>query len=218
VKNEPGRRRLNDDDVPSSDTSLVMGLSLFIILLAFFIVMGSLSTYTPVKVGDAFDSINLAFSEIVISSEFHKQSMQNDGSGMGKGDSIKELGAGLRSILPNLNIQTDPRPDGGKTMFIRMKKDDFDTLSKTMIPLLIRILNEKDTAYAHGLTLVSYVRNPFDRKAKQSLTVLDRNAQKIIDQGLPKYKMSIRMERGNPAFMAFQFDFIPKQASMLGVN
>lgn len=208
-KEKQGRRQTNDDS-PSSDTSLVMSLSLFIILLAFFIVMGSLSTYSPVKVGDVFDSIDLAFSKIVVPSEYHRQSMQEGENGLGKGDSAEELDAGLRSILPNLNIQENPRPDGGKTMYVRMKKNEFDAVSQRMIPLLVRIMNEKDTSFAHSLSVISYVQNPLTAPARQSFAVLDRNVKKIIERGLPKYKVMARIETGNPAYMAFQFDMIPK--------
>ena len=202
----PGYKNKGNQEGQSSDSALLMGLSLFIILLAFFIVLNGMSQYAPGKVGEAFDSIDLTFSEIVVSSDFHKQSLQIGSEGMGEGDAIESLQGGLQSVLPNLNMQVDPQPDGGKIMSVRIKKDTFDRNAATMIPLFVRLLNEKDTQFNHTLIITSYVRDPLSANSRPSFTNLDKHLKTIIQKGLPKYKATLRIERGNPAYLMIQFN------------
>ena len=194
-----------------------MGLSLFIILLAFFIVLNGLSQFSVVKVDQAFDSLEMTFAQVVPPSdiEMKQSSMEDQGrEGAGKGNAIEDLQGVLKSILPNLNLQLNPNPDGGSVMAVRMEKAQFERLSSNLIPLFVRILNEKDSRSAYGLTITSYVRDPFDVSSVKSFEMIDQYVERMIEAGLPQYKLAMTVERGNPAYLLLTFHSLPKDSAL----
>lgn len=199
------------DHLISSDASLVLGLSLFIILLAFFIVLNGLSQYSEPKVGRALESLETAFAQTILPSETEKSSMderaQDD---TGQGDAVKELEGVLKSLLPNLNMVANPNSNGGSTMAVRMEKGQFERLSNNLIPLFVRILTEKDAELSYGLTFTSYVRNPFGPKAIDSLNMLNGYMNDMLNAGLPSNRMGLNIDQGNPAIIMITFESLPK--------
>lgn len=199
------------DSLISSDGSLVLGLSLFIILLAFFIVLNGMSQYSEPKVGKALESLETAFSQSILPAPVEKSAMdERSESDMGQGDAVKELEGVLKSLLPNLNMVANPNPNGGSTMAVRMEKGQFERLSNNLIPLFVRILTEKDAELSYGLTLTSYVRDPFGGRAINSLNVLDGYISRLINAGLPQNRLGMTIDTGNPAIIMFTFESLPK--------
>ena len=83
-------------------------LSIFIILLAFFIVLNGLSQYSEPKVGQALESLENAFSQSILPEITDKSSMdEREQNSEGQGDAVKELQGVLKSLLPNLDIRHD---------------------------------------------------------------------------------------------------------------
>ena len=120
---------LQNDDSESSQTSLVLSLSLFIILLAFFMVMNGLSEFSKPKADQAFDSLDIAFSTKIAPTDFVKTSANDAAETQdGSGDAVEDVQAVLRSILPDLNMTMSAHPDGGNMMQIRMQKSQFENV------------------------------------------------------------------------------------------
>ena len=207
---QPKRKR-QVSDLVSSEGSLVLSLSLFVILLAFFIVLNGLSNYSEPKVGQAIESLENAFAQSIINAPADKSSMDDrQGDSEGQGDSIRELQGVLKSLLPNLNLQANPNPNGGSVMAVRMEKGQFERLSNNLMPLFIRILNEKNSDFSYGLTLTSYVRDPSAPNALKSFNVVDAYRQRMVDGGLSQSRLGIDIENGNPAIIMFTFESLPK--------
>ena len=194
------------DGEERSDASLVLGLSLFIMLLAFFIVLNGLSEFSEPKVGAAFESLDTAFAKNILVTEFSENSAdERESDAGGAGDSVEELQGILRSILPNLNLNVSPDSGGGNQMVIRMKKGQFAKLSKSMMPVFVRILTQKDQTQSYGVTFTSYVRDPMAREAVTSFKFIDRYVGKMVAAGLPRYRASLSVEKGNPSMMSIGF-------------
>ena len=205
------KRKKGMSGTVASQGALLLGLSLFIILLAFFIVLNGLSQYSEQKVGRAIESLETAFSQSIITTPSEKSSMnESQGGDTGQGDSIKELQGVLQSILPNLNMQSNPNPNGGSVMAIRMEKNQFERMSNNLIPLFARILNEKDSTFSYGVSFTSYVRDPASEQANQSFSVLNKYHERMVGLGVSPSRLSMILTRGNPAIIMFTFESMPK--------
>lgn len=208
------RKRISDKiDEAALSGSTLLSLSLFVILLAFFIVLNSISTYSDPKIDAAFDSLDLAFDKNIIQSEFQEQvSDETQTLEAGKGDSIEDMHGILRSILPGLDTQLSENPNGGKIMAIRIKKDQFERLSSRLIPLFVRIMNVKDGENDFELSITSYVQNVLNASARQSFKVIESYQSKIVDGGIAPKRLNLSVEQGNPAYMMFRFDAVGGRA------
>ncbi len=191
----------------SAKTSVLMSLSLFIILLAFFIVLNAVSNYSEEKTEKVFDSIDLAFAtELIPSTQDNKIMDQSQIQNDGKGDSIENVQDTLRSILPGLDMDLTDDPNGGKVMAIRIKKDQFNNLSSRLIPVLVRIMTIKDGTQSFKMTMTSFVRSPLSRGANTSYRIIDQYRDDFIAKGVNGSRITLALEQGNPAFLMFRFD------------
>lgn len=185
---------------------MVLSLSLFIILLAFFMVMNGLSEFSKPKADQAFDSLDIAFSANIVPTDFIKTSpLAVSDMQEGAGDAVEEMQGVLRSILPDLNMTVSPNPNGGNVMQIRIQKTHFERVSADMIPLFNRVLLQKDQKQLYGITLTSYVRDPLSDGARTSFDFIRAYADRMKEAGLPSYRVSLEVEQGNPAIMAIDF-------------
>lgn len=197
----------NDNDGGAGQGSILLSLSLFIILLAFFIVLNSISNYSEPKVEAAFESLDIAFASEIIASNFEKQNNDEREVGEeGKGDSLEDMQDILRSVLPGLNIELTENPNGGKVMAMRMKKDKFETLSPQLLPLFVRILKIKDGVGDYDLSLSSYVQNTLSRSAGQSFATLSQYKKSLVKKGVNASRVLLSVEKGNPAYLIFHFE------------
>ena len=191
----------------TSSASILLSLSLFIILLAFFIVLNAISTYSETKVDAAFDSLDIAFTPNIIPSEFEdKTTDPSQEQEDGKGDSLKDMQNVLRSVLPGLEMNLDETPNGGQVMAIRMKKGQFERLTPQLLPLFVRILNIKDGVGEYDLSLSSYVRDTLSSGARKSFNIVDSYKENLVGRGVDPSRILLSVERGNPAFLIFKFE------------
>lgn len=201
---------LINEDGNTSKGSVLLSLALFIILLAFFIVLNAVSNYSEEKVEGTFASLDYAFSQNILREE--KQLQNNDENAeqeKGSGDSLEDIQGTLRSILPGLEMVLTSDANGGNVMAIRMKKDMFDRLSTRLVPVFVRILNVKDGAGKFALTLTSYVRDPFAKSSELSFRVLQTYRDDFINNEIDKKRLMLAVEKGNPAFLQFRFNKAP---------
>lgn len=203
--------RSRKDNFPEEPAALggstLLSLSLFIILLAFFIVLTSISSYEETKVKQTFDLLDIAFSTKLDPSEYENNTAnENLQYGKGSGDSLEDMQGVLRSILPGLDVALTDNPNGGKVMAVRMEKNRFDRLTPQLIPLFIRILNIKDGPQDYELAITSYVRDALGEDAELSYEVLQGYREELMEKGLAPNRIALSLDLGNPAMMMFQFD------------
>lgn len=201
------RKFTNDNEGAALGGSTLLSLSLFIILLAFFIVLNGISNYSKPKVDAAFDSLDLAFAKDIMPSNFKETSDdEREVNENGQGDSLEDMQDILRSVLPGLDIDLTESPNGGKIMAMRMKKDKFENLSSQLLPLFVRILNIKDGVGDYDLSLSSYVRDTLSRGAEQSFDKLLNYKTILVEKGVRAQRILLSVEQGNPAYLVFQFE------------
>ena len=120
-------KAVEHDGGGGSQTSVLMSLALFIILLAFFIVLNAVSQYSEPKVSKAFSSLDVAFDKNIVPTTSEKEILDDRAENEeGQGDSIEDIQGALRSVLPGLDVNLTDDPNGGKVMAIRIKKDHFE--------------------------------------------------------------------------------------------
>lgn len=201
------RKNVTEDRGGAINGSALLSLSLFVILLAFFIVLNAISTYSEVKTGEVFRSIDMAFDIAIPETDFKKSSADDrESQDKNQGDSLEDIQGVLKSILPGLNVDLSEQPNGGKTMAIMMKKDRFEKLSKQLIPVFTRILGVKDGDQDYILRISSSVRDPLSQSAMQSFQVIEKYRTMIVNQGLGRDRIILSIDKGNPAFLIFHFD------------
>lgn len=186
--------------------STLLSLSLYIILLAFFIVLNAISEYSEPKVKQAFDSIDMAFATDLMPPEFAALMQDQSEPEQGGGDSMEGMQNLLKSILPGLDVSLTGGQDDGHVMAVRMEKDKFERLTPQLIPLFIRILNVKDGNETYELFITSYVRNSLNEEAKYSFSILQDYKDQMVKKGLASNRIALGVELGNPAYMLFRFD------------
>lgn len=203
---KPKRRKNDGNGSSTAEQSTLMSLSLFIILLAFFIVMNGLSEFSKPKVDQAFGSLNMTFSTSIIDSSFDKTSSDDhEEEDDGQGDAMEMLQGTLRSILPNLSIVSEPSPNGGKMMAVRITKNQFENVSDALFPLFVRLLNHQDMKSEYGLEITSYVRESTSESAQRSFAVLNEYMADLEKAGLARDRLSAVIENGNPAWLMLHF-------------
>ncbi len=187
--------------------STLLSLSLFIILLAFFIVLNAISNYSEPKVDAVFDSIDLAFDTQIIANEFEDQSSdEREVNEDGAGDSMEDMQSMLRSLLPGLDIDLTDAPNSGQTMAIRMKKDQFEKMADRLFPVFARILTIKDGEGQFDLMMVTSVRDPLSSSARRSYDIIKDYKDIMIEKGLDANRVILTIAQGNPAFLTFRFE------------
>ncbi len=200
------RHKVLDDIQAALSGSTLLALSLFIILLAFFIVLNAISHFAQPKVDAAFDSLDLTFAANILPNPAQEEIMaENQPDEGGEGDSLEDMQDILRSILPGLNVQLNDNPTAGQTMAIRIQKEQFEKLSKQLIPLIVRIMNIKDNDQEFYVKVTSYVRNPLSEDARKSINIIDFYKDEMAQRGITGPRIKLAIERGNPAFLSFEF-------------
>jgi hypothetical protein len=200
------KARLNEV-ATSGGGSILLSLSLFVILLAFFIVLNAISSFSEPKVNAAFESLDVVFSPNIIPSEFQEETQaENQETENGEGDSLEDMQGILRSVLPGLDMDLDETPNGGQVMAVRMKKGQFERLTPQLIPLFVRILNIKDGVGEYDLSFSSYVRDTLSKSAGKSFDVLVGYKTDLIAKSVSPSRILLSVEDGNPAFLIFKFE------------
>ena len=200
------RHKILNDVQSAMSGSTVLALSLFIILLAFFIVLNAISHFAERKVDAAFDSLDLTFATNILPTIAQQEIMaENQPDEGGQGDSLEDIQDILRSILPGLNVQLTDDPNGGDTMAIRIQKDQFEKLSKQLIPLMARIMMIKDNDQEFFIVVTSYVRDPLSNDAQKSFNIIDYYKGEMLKQGIASQRIRLAIEQGNPAFLSIDF-------------
>jgi hypothetical protein len=124
------RRRISDSGTGASPIQL-LGLSLFIMLLAFFIVLNSVSSFNEDKIKPVMNSIDQTFStrmeDIAARRPSTRPDEETESRGEGRYPGLKQLENLFRSFIVGAEIQTDY--DKG-TMWVRM---DYESLNKTIL-------------------------------------------------------------------------------------
>ncbi|NCC22503.1 MAG: hypothetical protein EOM26_08575 [Alphaproteobacteria bacterium] len=115
------RRRIANAD-SGSVASQLMGLSLFVMLLAFFIVLNAISTFHEQKMRPALASVGGAFGSRIDGEDTRPSVTKSDENSIHEGDTLDNLEALFNSHLTGIEVKQEKR---WGTMHIRVPADSF---------------------------------------------------------------------------------------------
>lgn len=212
------RRKINTDTGGGMGQHL-LGLSLFIMLLAFFIVLNAISSFEQTKVRPVIDSLGQTFASRIDAAGNEQpsptaESTQSDG----EGDTLDRLEALFRAQLPSADLTVSKNRG---IMFARVSYSDFEaaimaigqqtamdsapmSFSKGFfLPTLVSLLHTDRAGMTLRMdALVNMADNPAQvqtrepQRMAQEIAQLGRLSDKLERSGIPAKQQSIGLQQG----------------------
>lgn len=215
----PKNRRQNTASQGSGGIAgQLLGLSLFIMMLAFFIVLNSISSFDDAKVQPVSGSLEQAFgTRIDLSADLSPALTQDPAQGLGEGKTLDRVEGLFKAELTNVETVTS-RQRG--VMYMRLKRPEFEAAVKALEggqqPRLVRTLASLlRSADRQPVYLMEIVYNLPDNPARlanrkpqdleTAIQALSVAAATIEQAGLPAGQMSVGLQKGNVNFVELTF-------------
>lgn len=206
-----------------------LGLSLFIMLLSFFIILNAISSFEETKTQPVLNSLSMAFSNQEVVEDTAPGQMETQSPLTQLGSALDKIQALFTSQITAAQARQNRL---GTQMFMRMKFKDFQnaivsslTVPKdapvfisenkyvNMIPLLVSLMQtqEKEQVPYRMDMVLSIEENPSTIAAdapekfaayNRSVTVI---AEKLEKAGLPKYQVTAGLKQGEPGYIELTF-------------
>ncbi len=186
-----------------------LGLSLFIMLLSFFIILNTMSNFEEIKSRPVLNSISVAFSKNEIEEDaapsFDEDQVQ---SSFREGDTLDRLEELFRSQITGLDVQKNRM---GTVMHIQVSLQKFEKgimapvqtgqqrgavlggIGGSFAPVLVSVLRAEDAVIPYRLDMIlNMEQNPakFQNERPQDMNAKIRKvaafAEKLEEAGLPK--------------------------------
>jgi hypothetical protein len=215
-----GRRRKIIEDDAKSLGSQIPSLSMFVILLAFFVLLNSISTLKTEKVKPMMESIEGAFaSKISATEDWQPSNIQDEQKAAGEGRVSKRIEGMFTAQIAGIETQEDATTG---TLLMRMKYDDFAaaisstgnnaTANQQFMRTWVSMMRSDNAGHPYRMDAFLQVGdNPAELQSEQpqKMTVLMRDlsvmAQQLEKAGLPQKLMTIGMEQGQDGMIELLF-------------
>jgi len=225
------RRRRKDDSQESStgNTAQLMNLSLFIMLLAFFIVLNSISVYEEEKQNAAIKSVDAAFSKDALDLDESPSLSEAVEKSVHEGHVFDRLDALFDSQISTYEEKINkangvmtvevPLDDFARTMNAIGQKDLTKIPSKRIavrgkyfLPTLVSVLQTEQDGVPTRMEIVMHVsKNPAylqNQNPEQMSAVMKRVAGfsvRLEEVGFPQKLVNIGVRKGDPEFVTLTF-------------
>jgi hypothetical protein len=224
------RRRRNDSDSSSAsaDSRQMMNLALFIMLLAFFIVLNTLSSYEEIKTEQVRRSVELAFSNDPSLKDTSPSVKPDPAKSMKEGHTFDRLEALFEAQIVSFEA-TQSKSRG--MMMVRVPYEKFSTAIMALdqkdltrypsrraiqgnffLPTLVSILRANIDGAPTRMEIVAHAdENPAElqNQAPAELNKIIDNvgafSRKLSDQGMPQKLVNIGIAEGDPAYIDLVF-------------
>ena len=199
----------------SNNSSVQVGtsqlfLSLFLLLLAFFIFINSVSTYKEKKTTDVVESIRASFPAVVSSKQlFQLRSLKKSVVSPTVFNELDELfkhlfrDRKLKISFDNKIAQIDIPVNliFEKATAVRLEK--LETLLVRLAAIIVRAENE----YPLGTEIVFGYEGTLEEKFENQLTQERCSVimSILLEKTVPKGSVAVGLETGNPDFLRFKF-------------
>lgn len=215
-----GRRRKIIEDDGKTLGSQIPGLSMFVILLAFFVLLNSISTVQVEKVKPMMESIEGAFSSRITAGEdWQPSTAPSNEKAAGEGRVTERIEAMFSGQIAGVQTQQD---DATGTLLMRMKYNDFaaavsstgsnEAASQQFMRTLTSLMRSDMAGQPYRMDAFLQVGdNPAEMQSEQpqKMGVLIRDlsvlAQQIEKAGLPQKLMTIGIEQGQDGMIELLF-------------
>ena len=199
----------------SNNSSVQVGtsqlfLSLFLLLLAFFIFINSVSTYKEKKTTDVVESIKASFPAVVSSKQlFQLRSLKKSVVSPTVFNELDELfqhlfrDRKLKTSFDNKIAQIDIPVDLIFEKASAVRLDKLETLLVRLAAIIVRAENE----YPLGTEIVFGYEGTLEEKFENQLTQERCSVimSILLEKTVPKGSVAVGLETGNPDFLRFKF-------------
>ena len=199
----------------SNNSSVQVGtsqlfLSLFLLLLAFFIFINSVSTYKEKKTTDVVESIRASFPAVVSSKQlFQLRSLKKSVVSPTVFNELDELfqhlfrDRKLKTSFDNKIAQIDIPVDLIFEKASAVRLDKLETLLVRLAAIIARAENE----YPLGTEIVFGYEGTLEEKFENQLTQERCSVimSILLEKTVPKGSVAVGLETGNPDFLRFKF-------------
>tara|TARA_B100000674_G_scaffold197501_1_gene161093 strand:+ start:429 stop:1073 length:645 start_codon:yes stop_codon:yes gene_type:complete len=199
----------------SNNSSVQVGtsqlfLSLFLLLLAFFIFINSVSTYKEKKTTDVVESIRASFPAVVSSKQlFQLRSLKKSVVSPTVFNELDELfqhlfrDRKLKISFDNKIAQIDIPVNLIFEKASAVRLDKLETLLVRLAAIIVRAENE----YPLGTEIVFGYEGTLEEKFENQLTQERCSVimSILLEKTVPKGSVAVGLETGNPDFLRFKF-------------
>lgn len=221
------RRRITVQNQESAAGKL-LALSLFIMLLAFFIVLTALSSYEETRVVPIFQSLEMAFASSLRDSTEQKAAVSGKSDiSTSEGTTLERLEALFSSIVPSRDVVRNTRTG---TLHVRMDMETFERATSLLsleqdfeekkeaarqtfiLPALVALLRaDRNDAPYHMDVFLEVEDNPAqfmnENPDKAALDIKKAGvfAKRIENAGLPQKLMAVGLQKGEGGMVELFF-------------
>ena len=225
------RRRRKEDSQENStgNTAQLMNLSLFIMLLAFFIVLNSISVYEEKKQTAAIKSVEAAFSKNALDLDESPSLTKAVEKSVHEGHVFDRLDALFSSQISTYEIKENkasgimtvevPLKDFARAMDTLNQKDLTKLPSKRVavkgkyfLPTLVSVLQTEQDGVPTRMEMIMHLaKNPAHLQNQQPESVstvmrrVSRFSERLEEVGFPQRLLNIGVKKGNPKFITLTF-------------
>lgn len=213
------RRKVNAAPPQQSGGGQVLALSLFIMLLAFFIVLNAISSFEQTKVRPIMQSLEYAFATKLIDQEAPQPSVtKSPEKAQNEGDTLERLKALFSSQIPG----SDPRVNRSRgVMHLTVSYEEFETavfsigqavdasaeqaagFSGNFLPMLVALLRNDSVGVPYRMDIMlnlpenpAHLQNQDPEQVAMAMRGLSMLAQKLEDAGLAQKLLSVGLQKG----------------------
>ena len=185
-------------------------LSLFLLLLAFFIFINSVSTYKEKKTTDVVESVRASFPAVVSSKQlFQLRSLKKSVVSPTAFNELDELfqhlfrDRKLKISFDNKIAQIDIPVNLIFEKASAVRLDKLETLLVRLAAIIVRAENE----YPLGTEIVFGYEGTLEEKFENQLTQERCSVimSILLEKTVPKGSVAVGLETGNPDFLRFKF-------------
>ena len=212
-------RRKSIGDQPSGGfAGQIIGLSLFIMMLAFFIVLNSISSFDEAKVHPMTGSLEQAFATKIDPAENQGPALRDsNAAGFGEGKTLDRLDGLFKAELTNVETITSSQQG---IMYMRLTRAEFEkTLNAISQGEKPRFLVTLASLLRSGQRQASYqmeilynlpdnparLANRQPQELQTAIQSVSKAAEKIEAAGLPARQIRVGLQKGNPEFVELLF-------------
>ncbi len=217
-----GRRRILSTGTEKTGSGQLLALSMFIMLLAFFIVLTSLSSFEEEKVRPTIASVGEAFSSNTEGDEDNKPSIRDsEKKGYHEGSVIEQLEGFFTALIPKIDVA---RYDDRGEMYVRLTVDEWDEMllalgerdseseANAFLPALSALLGTAKSGHPYRVDIL--INTPDGAIAlyndkPQAVNALMRKAGgwaiRLEEAGLPKKLVSVGLQKGKTGMVELFF-------------
>lgn len=225
------RRRRGSAGTARSMGSQLLGLSMFIMLLAFFIVLNAISQYEQTKVHPVMESLGYAFSSKLLSQQMDEQPSMTASSeeSVDEGNALDRMKALFTAQIPATQTVVS---DSKGEMYVKLQMKDFEAavmavgqrnaldqkdknailLKGFFLPTLVALMKNEKVGIPYRMDIsVNIDGNPAALENSQPQQIaakikkLGGLAGKIEDAGLSTKLISVGLQKGEPGTVEILF-------------